>query len=62
MKTEMMLTGIKDTSNKDGRYECAAELDTKFPTDTRLPEAKVPITYVSEHHADTGHSIKVHGL
>lgn len=62
LKTEMILTGIKTTNDKDGRHECAAELDAKFPTETHLPEAKLPITYVSEHNTETGHSVKVHGL
>jgi hypothetical protein len=62
MKTDMTLSGIKTTGDTGGRYECAAELDSKFPAETRLPEAKLPITYVSDHHSDSGHSVKVHGL
>jgi hypothetical protein len=61
MKTEMTISAIRATGDKDGRYECAGVLDAKFPADTRIPEAKLPITYVSEHH-ETGPSVKVHGL
>jgi hypothetical protein len=61
-KTEMTLSGIKTTGDNGGRYECAAELDAKFPAETRIPEAKLPITYVSDNHGDSGHTVKVHGL
>jgi hypothetical protein len=62
MKTDMTLSGIKTTGDNDGRYECAAELDSKFPAESRIPEAKLPITYVSDNHGDSGHTVKVHGL
>ena len=62
MKTEVTLSGIKTTADKEGRYECTAELDSKFPGETHLPEAKLPITYVSDSHGDSGHTVKVQGL
>jgi hypothetical protein len=58
-KTEMTLTEIK---TRGTTAECAAVLTAKYPAETRLPEAKLPITYVADYSSDNGDTVKVRGL